>query len=212
MGSVRYAFLDGNTPIAMAHRGGAIEHLENSMPAFEACVAMGYRYLETDVRVTADGVPIVFHDPTLDRVTLEPKDWFTRDGADFNATPVVFRHQGKEYVAASGNDGRLYLQNLASFRTRLDDGEGFRRPGDTHFAFAVPEEPARNVRTAIIHAGTEESAMLVRPATAPSRCVILGSTVSVSVSPAPLSASSPSARATGSVSMTSVNEVTLPSR
>jgi glycerophosphoryl diester phosphodiesterase len=53
----------------MAHRGGAIEHLENSLPAFGACVAMGYRYLETDVRVTADGVPIVFHDPTLDRVT-----------------------------------------------------------------------------------------------------------------------------------------------
>ena len=69
MGSVRYAFLDGPTPIAMAHRGGAIEHLENSLPAFEACVAMGYRYLETDVRVTVDGVPIVFHDPTLDRVT-----------------------------------------------------------------------------------------------------------------------------------------------
>jgi glycerophosphoryl diester phosphodiesterase len=53
----------------MAHRGGAIEHLENSRPAFEACVAMGYRYLETDVRVTADGVPIAFHDPVLERVT-----------------------------------------------------------------------------------------------------------------------------------------------
>jgi len=50
----------------------------------------------------------------LDRVTLEAKDWFTRDGADFNATPVVFRHKGKDYVAATGNDGKLYLLDGAS--------------------------------------------------------------------------------------------------
>ncbi len=53
----------------MAHRGFSREGLENSMAAFRAAVELGYRYLETDVHTTADGVVYVFHDDTLDRVT-----------------------------------------------------------------------------------------------------------------------------------------------
>lgn len=62
-------FLDHPGPIPFAHRGGAGDWPENTMPAFAGAVALGYRYVETDVHVTADGVVLAFHDDHLDRVT-----------------------------------------------------------------------------------------------------------------------------------------------
>jgi glycerophosphoryl diester phosphodiesterase len=68
----RYPYLDAPLPIPFAHRGGAAVGDENSMAAFDRAVAAGYTYLETDVHATRDGVSVVFHDETLDRMLARP--------------------------------------------------------------------------------------------------------------------------------------------
>jgi len=92
-------FLEGEHPIAFAHRGGAKLWPENTLTAFRGALELGIRYIETDVHRTRDGQLVCFHDRALERTTdghgpvalhtlaelrrLDAGGRFTRDGRTF---------------------------------------------------------------------------------------------------------------------------------
>ncbi len=82
------AFLDHPGPLAFAHRGGAAEAPENTWAAFAHAVSLGYRYVETDIRATRDGVPVAFHDPTIDRVSGQPGVVAKMNWSQLRAVPL----------------------------------------------------------------------------------------------------------------------------
>jgi glycerophosphoryl diester phosphodiesterase len=55
--------------VLIGHRGEPDSWPENSLAGFEAVLSAGARYIETDVQLTADSVPVLSHDPSLLRVT-----------------------------------------------------------------------------------------------------------------------------------------------
>ena len=59
-------------PLIIAHRGASLERPENTLAAFRRALALDVDGIELDVRLARDGVPMVFHDPTLRRMTGSP--------------------------------------------------------------------------------------------------------------------------------------------
>lgn len=64
-----HPFFEIARPVVLGHRGTASTHPENTLEGFAAALEQGAHVLESDVHVTRDGVPILLHDPSIERVT-----------------------------------------------------------------------------------------------------------------------------------------------
>lgn len=120
-------------PLVFAHRGGGGLAPENTLPAFEQAVAMGVDGLELDIHATRDGVLVVAHDATVERMT---------DGqgaiADMTVAALQRLDAGYHWTADGGRTfpfrgTGLYLPTLEEMfarfgRTRINIDIKQRRP------------------------------------------------------------------------------------
>ncbi len=118
-------------PAIVAHRGWAARYPENSLAALEAAIWSGLRHLEFDVQLTADGVPVLFHDLDLLRIT-------GRKGRIVDVTWPVLAEM------SSGEPGRLATRFSRIRPARLEDAARLlsRHPGVTAFVEIKPESLA----------------------------------------------------------------------
>lgn len=66
---MRHPYFDLPLPLVIGHRGARAHRPENTLPSFAHALALGAQILESDVHCTRDGVPVLIHDPVVDRTT-----------------------------------------------------------------------------------------------------------------------------------------------
>jgi glycerophosphoryl diester phosphodiesterase len=89
----------------IAHRGNARDFPENTLPALQSAVELGVRFLEFDVQLSADGVPVVIHDHELARTT--------------GVAGSVFDYSAQELAAIEAGEPARFQDRFAGVRIPL---------------------------------------------------------------------------------------------
>lgn len=76
-------------PFIIAHRGAPLLAPENTLASFRAALVAGARAIELDVHVSRDGVPVVFHDHSLRRLTGDPRQITSRTWSQLRSLRVA---------------------------------------------------------------------------------------------------------------------------
>lgn len=64
-----HSFFEVSNPVIIGHRGAAGTAPENTLVSFARALEVGAEILESDIHATRDGVPVLLHDPNVDRTT-----------------------------------------------------------------------------------------------------------------------------------------------
>ena len=127
--------------INYAHRGASEYAPENTFSSFYLGLLQGANGIETDVQITKDGVPVLFHDDTLERVTDS-----TGKIADYTLAEL-------QEVKVYGNSHRGFYDRIPTFRAFLETFTEY----DIHFAIELKEVGAEQQVVDMIHEfGIEE--------------------------------------------------------
>ncbi|MGB5261785.1 MAG: glycerophosphodiester phosphodiesterase family protein [Gammaproteobacteria bacterium] len=99
--------------ILIAHRGEPETWPENSLTGYREVLQAGARYIETDVQITADGIAVLSHDPSL--LKLTDRD---RNIADLSCAEILSLPAG--YPDRFGNRYQdFHMTTLAEFAELL---------------------------------------------------------------------------------------------
>ena len=65
-----------NKPVKIiAHRGNSSFAPENTRASFQQAIDLGVDYIECDIQVTNDGIPVILHDPTINEIDVKTIRW-----------------------------------------------------------------------------------------------------------------------------------------
>ncbi|MEV0409349.1 glycerophosphodiester phosphodiesterase family protein [Streptomyces sp. NPDC050448] len=113
-------------PVVYAHRGASAYAPENTLPAIDLAMRLGFDWVENDVQRTKDGELVVVHDDTLARTT-DAEQAFPDRGPwrvkDFTAAEIATLDAGswfgEEFAGARIPTLRAYLDRVQRNRQRL---------------------------------------------------------------------------------------------
>jgi glycerophosphoryl diester phosphodiesterase len=132
-------------PTLVAHRGQAAKWPENTLPALAAAVAAGARWVEVDVQLCADGIPVLLHDADLARAAGRATSVFELTAAELAEISIGYPARfgarfGTEFPAA-------HVPTLAEFADWLA-----LQPGVDAFVELKEESLQRFGRAAVLNA------------------------------------------------------------